>query len=233
MGERAHGSERLDEISRDFLLEAVRTRYVYNFTWLGRPIIQLPQDILAMQEIIHQVRPDLIVETGIAHGGALVFYSSMLDLVDVPEGLVVGVDVEIRPHNRAALEAHPTFGRMRLIEGSSTDPAVVAQVRALARGRRRILVTLDSSHTHDHVLRELELYSPLVTRGSYLVVFDTAVEQLPKELYPDRPWGPGNSPLSAVQSFLRTSERFVVDRAIDQKLALTAAPGGYLRCVAD
>jgi cephalosporin hydroxylase len=230
---RIHGSDRLDEISRDFLLEAVKARYVYNFSWLGRPIIQLPQDIVAMQELIFQVRPDLIVETGIAHGGSLVFYSSMLDLVDVPEALVVGVDIDIRAHNRAALEEHPTFGRIRLIEGSSIDPAIVAQVGELARGRQRVLVTLDSNHTHEHVLRELELYSPLVTRDSYLVVFDTAVEWLPKELYPDRPWGPGDNPMSAVKQFLKTNRRFEIDRAIEQKLALTVAPSGYLRCVAD
>ena len=231
--ERIHGSDRLDELSREFLLEAVQTRYVYNFTWMGRPIIQLPQDIVAMQEVIYQVRPDMIVETGVAHGGSLVYYSSLMDMMGLTDGIVVGVDIDIRAHNRAALEAHPTYGRMRLIQGSSVDPDVAAQVKELAAGRKRVIVTLDSMHTHDHVRRELELYSPLVTRGSYLVVFDTAVEWLPKEMYPDRPWGPGDNPMTAVQEFLRANPRFEIDRAMEQKLALTVAPSGYLRCVAD
>lgn len=233
MSDRIHGSEHLDALSREWLVEATRARYAHNFTWLGRPVVQLPQDLIAMQEIVYRVRPDLIVETGIAQGGSLIFYASLLELCAIDEGRVVGIDVDIRAHNRVAIEAHPMNRRITMLEGSSTDPAVVERVRALAADRARVLVALDSNHTHAHVLAELELYAPLVRAGSYLVVFDTAVADVPKDLFPDRPWGPGDNPRTAVQEFLRRNTRFEVDRAIDQRLSLTVAPGGYLRCVAD
>jgi len=215
-----------------WLSELTRQRYVYNFTWLGRPIIQLPQDVLAVQEIIWQVRPDLIVETGIAHGGSLVHSASLLELLG-GDGLVVGVDVDIRPHNRREIEGHPLGRRIRLIEGSSTDASVVATVRELALGRRAVLVMLDSDHTHAHVLRELELYAPLVTRGSYLIVFDTLIEDLPDELFAGRRWGKGDNPKTAVWQFLKTTDRFEIDARVAGKLLLTCAPDGYLRCVGD
>ncbi len=170
--------------------EVTRHRYTYNFSWLGRPVIQLPQDLLAVQELIWQVRPDLIVETGIAHGGSLIHSASLLEILG-GDGIVVGVDVDIRAHNRREIEAHPLARRIRLIEGSSTDEAVAAAVREQARGRRAVMVILDSNHTHEHVLRELALYAPLVTRGSYLVVFDTLIEDLPDELFAGRPLGQG------------------------------------------
>ena len=215
-----------------WLSELTRQRYVYNFTWLGRPIIQLPQDVLAVQEIIWQVRPDLIVETGIAHGGSLVHSASLLELLG-GDGLVVGVDVDIRPHNRREIEGHPLGRRIRLIEGSSTDASVVATVRELALGRRAVLVMLDSDHTHAHVLRELELYAPLVTRGSYLIVFDTLIEDLPDELFAGRRWGKGDNPKTAVWQFLKTTDRFEIDARVAGKLLLTCAPDGYLRCIGD
>jgi cephalosporin hydroxylase len=218
--------------SRAWLAEITRHRYTYNFTWLGRPVIQLPQDLLAVQEIVWQVRPDLIVETGIAHGGSLVHSASLLELLG-GEGLVVGIDVDIRAHNRRAIEAHPLAKRIHLIEGSSTDPGVAATVRELARNRRAVLVLLDSDHTHAHVLRELELYAPLVTRGSYLVVFDTLIEDLPAELFAGRRWGKGNNPKTAVWQFLKTTERFTIDDRLAGKLLLTCAPDGYLRCIGD
>jgi len=216
--------------TRDFFLRSCEHKYSYNFSWLGRPIIQYPQDLMAMQEIIWTVRPRLIVETGIAHGGSLVFYASMLELVG-GESHVLGIDVEIRPHNRKALEQHALFKRISLIEGSSTDEAVARQVRE--RCQPPVLMVLDSNHTHAHVLRELELYAPLVTRGSYLVVFDTVVEDMLADCFPDRPWGPGNNPGTAVRAFLETTDRFVVDREIEDKLQLTVAPGGYLKCIKD
>lgn len=218
--------------SRAWLTEITRHRYTYNFTWLGRPVIQLPQDLLAVQEIVWQVRPDLVVETGIAHGGSLVHAASLLELLG-GDGLVVGVDVDIRAHNRREIEAHPLAKRIRLIEGSSTDGTVVAAVRELARGRRAVLVMLDSDHTHAHVLRELELYAPLVTRGSYLIVFDTLIEDLPDELFAGRRWGKGNNPKTAVWQFLKTTGRFEVDSRIPAKLLLTCAPDGFLRCIGD
>lgn len=225
-------SERLRALARAWFEESARLRYSYHFTWLGRPMIQYPQDVVALQEIVWKVRPDLVIETGIAHGGGLVFYASLLQLLG-GAGTVCGIDVEIRPHNRAALAAHPLFPRMRLIEGSSTDARVVAEVRRLAAASARVLVVLDSNHTRNHVAAELQAYAPLVTRGSYLVVLDTIIEDLPKDLYADRPWGPGNNPRVALREFLATTDRFEVDAEYADKLVITAAPGGYLRCVKD
>jgi cephalosporin hydroxylase len=216
--------------ARDLFNRSCRYRYSYNFSWLGRPIIQYPQDLVAMQEVVWQVRPELIIETGVAHGGSLVFYASLLELLG-GTGQVVGIDIEIRPHNRTAIEAHPLARRITLVEGSSVDPQIAARIGGLAHGRRPVLVVLDSNHTHDHVLRELELYAPLVTPGSYLVVFDTVVEEMPVDFFPDRPWGPGNNPRTAVRAFLEQSQRFVVDRELSDKLLLTVAPGGYLKCI--
>lgn len=220
----------LQRVSSELFRRSFEHRYSYNFSWMGRPIIQYPQDIMAMQELIWSVKPDLIVETGIAHGGSLVFYASMLELLG-DDGIVLGVDVDIRPHNRIAIEEHPMARRIRMIEGSSIDPSIVAQVSEIAAGRKKVLVALDSNHTHEHVLRELELYSPYVTEGSYLVVFDTVVEDLPESTFPDRPWGPGDNPKTAVRQFLRDNDRFVIDNQVDHKLLLTVSPDGYLRCV--
>jgi cephalosporin hydroxylase len=220
----------LQELAHDVFLRTCEYKYSYNFSWMGRPIIQYPQDMIAMQEIIWRVQPDLIIETGIAHGGSLVYYASLLELLG-QDGFVLGVDIDIRAHNRTAIESHPMARRIKMIQGSSVDPAIVEQVAAVARGRKRILVTLDSNHTHEHVLEELKLYSPFVTEGSYLVVFDTVVEKMPKAMFPDRPWGPGDNPMTAVHEFLRGSHRFAIDRDIEDKLLLTVAPDGYLRCI--
>jgi cephalosporin hydroxylase len=222
----------LRESSKAFLDESVRTKYSYNFSWMGRPIIQYPQDIIAMQEIIWHVKPDLIIETGIAHGGSLIFYASMLELLG-GEGKVLGIDIDIREHNRREIEKHPMFKRITMIEGSSVDERVIETVRKYAQGKKRVLVCLDSLHTHDHVLRELEAYSLLVTRGSYCVVFDTIVEDLLDEYSKDRPWGKGNNPKTAVREFLKKNDRFVIDKKIENKLLITVAPEGYLKCVKD
>lgn len=221
----------LRSASVNWMARASRARYSYHFTWMGRPIIQFPQDIIAMQELIWASRPQLIVETGVAHGGSVVFYASMLELLG--EGRVVGIDVDIRPPNRSALESHPMAHRITLLEGSSTDPAVAHQVRDLAAGCERVMVVLDSNHTHEHVLQELRLYGELVTRGSWLVVFDTVIEDLPPDFFPDRPWGPGNNPRTAIAEFLRENDRFAVDEQMDGKLLITVASGGYLRCIKD
>jgi cephalosporin hydroxylase len=230
--DRLLGDADMQALSRAWLSEVTRRRYTYNFSWLGRPVIQLPQDLLAVQELIWQVRPDLIVETGIAHGGSLIHSASLLEILG-GDGIVVGVDVDIRAHNRREIEAHPLARRIRLIEGSSTDTAVAAAVREHARGRHAVMVMLDSNHAHAHVLKELELYAPLVTRGSYLVVFDTIIEDLPDELFAGRPWGKGNSPKTAVREFLKTNPRFEIDARLHGKLLLTCAPDGYLRCIGD
>ena len=206
-------------------------RYTYNFTWFGRPIIQLPEDIVAIQELILSAEPDLIIETGVAHGGSLTLSASMLQLLG--RGNVIGIDIDIRAPNRVAIEAHPLASRIRLIEGSSTDPFVVEQVAEAVRHAKRPMVFLDSNHTHEHVLRELEMYSPFVRKGSYLVVFDTGIEDLPEGSYPDRAWGKGNNPKTAVWAFLRQNSRFEIDRELESRLMYTVAPDGYLRCVSD
>ena len=219
-------------LSNIWLREVIRYKYTYNFTWMGLPIIQLPQDVFAMQEIIWRVKPDLIIETGIAHGGSLIFSSSMLELIG-GEGQVLGIDVDIRPHNRVEIEKHPMFKRITMIEGSSIDKEIVKQVYNFAQDKRRVLVVLDSNHTHDHVFKELELYSPLVTKDSYLVVFDTAIEDMPEDFFPDRPWGKGDNPKTAVWEFLKTNKRFEIDKNMEAKLLITVAPDGYLKCVED
>lgn len=216
--------------SIDWLEEVSRYKYSYNFSWLGRPIIQFPQDIIAMQEIIWQVKPDLIIETGIAHGGSLIFYASMLELIG-NDGHVLGIDIDIREHNRVEIEKHSLFKRITMIQGSSTDSNLLKQVYGLAGGKTKVMVVLDSNHTHEHVLKELELYSPLVTAGSYLVVFDTVIEDLPDDFFPDRSWGKGNNPKTAVWEFLKKNDRFTVDRDIETKLLITVAPDGYLKCI--
>ncbi|MDM0081978.1 cephalosporin hydroxylase family protein [Variovorax sp. J31P179] len=212
---------------------SIRAQYSYNFSWMGRPIIQYPQDIVAMQEIIWRVQPDLIIETGIAHGGSLIFSAAMLELNAACGGpadaKVLGIDIDIRAHNRAAIEAHPMFRRISMIEGSSVAPEVIDRVRQEAIGKGRVLVCLDSNHTHAHVLQELRAYAPLVTIGSYCVVFDTIVEDLPAELFPDRAWAPGDNPKTAVREFLAANSGFVIDHTIDQKLLVSVAPNGYLK----
>jgi cephalosporin hydroxylase len=218
--------------TRTWFDRSLELRYSYNFTWMGVPIIQYPQDIVAIQEVIWRVRPDLIVETGVAHGGSLMLSASMLELLG-GEGMVVGVDVDIRPHNREVIEGHLLKKRITLIEGSSVGSNVVQQVKTLAEGKERILVILDSNHTHEHVAEELRLYSPLVRKDGYLLVFDTVIEDTPAAGNPGRPWGPGNNPKTAVREFLRSNDRFVVDQELENKLMVTVAPGGYLRCVRD
>ena len=208
-------------------------KYSYHFEWMGRPVIQYPQDILAVQEIIWSVKPDLIIETGIAHGGSLVFSASMLELNAISGGPqdaeVVGIDIDIRAHNRAAIDAHPMIRRIAMIEGSSVAPEVIAQVKAKAAGKRSVLVLLDSNHTHDHVLAELEAYANLVTIGSYCVVFDTVIEDLPNDAFNDRSWGKGNNAKTAVWDFLRRHPEFEIDKSIQHKLLITVAPDGYLK----
>lgn len=232
----ANGSNReLKDAARTFMRESTQPKYSYNFSWLGRPIIQYPQDIVAMQELIWALQPDLVLEAGIAHGGSLILWSSLLELNAAcggpPDARVVGIDIEIRTHNRAAIEAHPMSKRITMIEGSSLDPDVATQARQAAAGRERVVVCLDSNHTHAHVLAELEAYAPLTTVGSYCVVFDTVIEDLPAGTYPDRPWGPGDNPKTAVEEYLKSHPEFDVDRRMDDKLLISVAPGGYLKRV--
>lgn len=222
----------LEQLTRNWFARSSEYEYSYHFNWLGCPIIQFPQDIIATQEIIWRVKPDLIIETGIARGGSLVFSASMLELL-AGDGQVLGIDIDIREHNRLEIEKHPMFKRITMIEGSSIDDAIVKQVYDFSARKKRILVLLDSNHTHEHVLRELQLYSPLVKKDSYVVVFDTIVEDMPDQLFTDRPWGKGNNPKTAVREFMRTNDRFAIDKEIENKLLITVAPDGYLKCVKD
>lgn len=219
----------LQALSRIWMRETVPSKYSYNFSWLGRPIIQYPQDIVALQEIVWRTQPELIIETGIAHGGSLVFFASMLELMG-GDGRVLGIDIDIRAHNRKAIEAHPLAKRIDMIEGSSIDAAVAAEVARKASGKRTMVV-LDSNHSHAHVAAELEAYAPLVSKGCYLVVLDTVVEDMPKALTGNRPWGPGDNPKTAARAFVQKSDRFVVDRSIDHKLLISVGPEGYLLCI--
>jgi cephalosporin hydroxylase len=242
-------------LSQVWVRECIRHNYAQNFTWLGRPVIQVPQDLYATQELIWTCRPDLIIETGIAHGGSLVMSASMLALLDYCDAVetnttldpkasrrkVVGVDIDIRAHNRAAIDAHPMRHKIHAIQGSSVAPDIAEQIAAEAEGYACIMVFLDSDHTHDHVLEELELYAPYVSKGSYCVVWDTGVEDLPPDMCANRPWGKGNNPKTAVWEYMRrlTDEgreardggalRFDYDRTIEHKIMITASPDGFLK----
>ena len=232
-------------LSRIWIREISPHKYAYNFKWLGRPAIQFPQDQIALQELIWQVRPDLIIETGIAHGGSLIFSASMLALIDISDAIqsgglidpkvskrkVLGLDIDIRTHNRIEIEAHPMASRIQMIQGSSIAHDIISQVHEIAKGYNKILVCLDSNHTHDHVLAELQAYAQLTSKGSYCIVYDTAVEDMPAALAGDRPWGPGNNPKTALWEYLKTHPEFEIDKSIQDKLLITVAPDGYLKRV--
>ncbi len=238
-------SRLLVDAAHQFTIASTDAKYSYNFSALGRPIIQYPQDMVAMQELIWQVKPDLIIETGIAHGGSLIMSASMLALLDMCEAIetgtvlnpyessrkVLGIDIDIRAYNRTAIAAHPMASRIQMIEGSSIAPEIVEHVRQVAKGYKRILVCLDSNHTHDHVLAELQAYAPFTSVGSYCVVFDTIVEDMPADMFPNRPWGPGDNPKTAVWEYLKTHTEFQIDKSVQHKLLITVAPDGYLKRV--
>ena len=221
-------NESLQEAAVAFNVESNRAQYSYNFSWMGRPIIQYPQDMIAMQEIIWEIKPDYIIETGIAHGGSLIYYASLLELIG--HGEVIGIDIDIREHNRKEIEAHPMMKRIKMLQGSSIDKLKVEEIKTLIGDNKKIIVCLDSNHTHEHVMSELELYSPFVSFGSYIVVFDTIVEDLPEGYFSQkRPWGIANNPKTAVQQFLKENDNFIVDHQIDNKLLISVAPQGYLK----
>lgn len=242
---RAADDTTLSASARGFMQASIAGQYSYNWFWLGRPIIQYPQDICAMQELVWRIMPDVIIETGIAHGGSLILSASLLAMLDLcdateasemldptkPKRKVIGVDIDIRAHNRAAIEAHPMANRISMIQGSSIDPAIVDQVKAEVAGAKTVLVCLDSNHTHDHVLAELQHYAPMVSLGSYCLVFDTVIEKLPKDMFPDRPWRPGDNAMTAVDAYLEEQPGFEIDELMDAKLQISVAPRGYLKRV--
>lgn len=248
-------NEEIRDSAAAFMRASIIPKYSYNFSWQDRPIIQYPQDIVAMQELIWQVKPNLIIETGIAHGGSLIFSASMLAQLDMAEAIeksisidpksskrkVLGIDIDIREHNRIAIEEHPMASRIKMIQGSSIAEEIIGQVKDFAKNYKRILVCLDSNHTHEHVLAELEAYAPLTSVGSYCVVFDTIIEDMPDDMFPDRPWGKGDNPKTAVNEYIRRLEsrylitnddnaiEFEIDSKIDSKLLISVAPSGYLK----
>lgn len=238
-----YNNKSLHNASALFMLESTKPKYSYNFSWLGRPIIQYPQDIVAMQELIWEIKPDLIIETGIAHGGSLIFSASMLaqlDLIDAIEKnesfnpnissrKVLGIDIDIRAHNNDAILKHPMSSRIEMIEGSSVDLKIIEKVKKIASNYSKVMICLDSNHTHEHVLKELEAYAPITSVGSYCIVFDTIIEELPAGIYLDRSWGPGNSPKSAVYEYLKSHPEFLIDKNISEKLLISVAPDGYLK----
>ena len=233
----------LQDISKAWIEKITPHKWAYNFTWLGRPAIQFPNDAWAVQELIWKIKPDLIIETGIAHGGSLIYSASMLALLDLCElneendlynrsnskRKVLGIDIDIRNHNRIAIESHPLSKLIQMIEGSSIDPKVINSVKEISKSYSRIMVLLDSNHTYEHVFQELIAYAPLVTPNSYCIVFDTIVEDMPDHLSENRPWGPGNSPKTAVREFLKINSKFEIDKNIHNKLLITVAPEGYLK----
>lgn len=234
---------KLKSSTQEWFNLANENKYSYHFEWMGRPIIQYPQDMIAMQELIWDVKPDLILETGIAHGGSLIMNASLLAMLDYSDALekgelldptkpkrrVLGIDIDIREHNRKAIEAHPMSNRIDMIQGSSVAEDIIAQVYEYAKSYKRILVSLDSNHTHEHVLAELEAYASLTSKDSYCVVFDTVIEDIPKEMFPDRTWGPGDNPKTAVWEFLKMHPEFEINKSIENKLLITVAPDGYLK----
>jgi cephalosporin hydroxylase len=241
--ERLSNDYPLKELSHEWVQKASIHNWSYNFSWFGRPAIQFPNDTWAMQELIWEIKPDLIIETGIAHGGSLIFSASMLAMLDYAEAAenktvldpsaskrrVLGVDIDIRQHNKSAIEAHPFAGLIQMVEGSSIDEKTVCRVREIASSYKTILVCLDSNHTHEHVLAELKAYAHLVSKGSYCVVFDTLVEDMPAGSFPDRPWGKGNNPKTAVFEYIKANPNFVIDTNVSDKLCITVAPEGFLR----
>ncbi|WP_313564075.1 cephalosporin hydroxylase family protein [Acinetobacter sp.] len=233
----------LQALSRIWVREVSPYKWAYNFSWMGRPAIQFPNDAWMLQELIWSIKPDLIIETGIAHGGSAIHYASMLALLDMCDAIesgetfdpsiskrkVLSIDIDIREHNRLAIEAHPMATRIQMIQGSSTSPNIIGKVQDIAKDYNCILVCLDSNHTHEHVLAELEAYAPLVSKESYCVVFDTIVDDMPSNMFPDRPWGPKNNPKTAVLEYLKTHSEFEIDKSIEHKLLITVAPDGFLK----
>lgn len=223
--------EALRQKSLDWMLHADRYKYTYNFTWMGRPIIKFPSDMIIQQEIMWRLRPDLVIETGIAHGGSIIFTASMMEMMGI-EGSVVGIDIDIRAHNRELIEAHPMMKRITLLQGSSTEPSILEQVHELATGKRCVMVVLDSLHSHAHVLAELRAYAPLVTLGSYCILPDTFIEFFPKGYYSaSRPWDVGDNPYTAMRQYLTETDLFEIDHALSNKALITETIDGYLKRV--
>jgi cephalosporin hydroxylase len=216
----------LKRLSLDWMILADKYKYTYNFSWMGRPIIKFPNDIVILQELIWKIKPDYIIETGIAHGGSIIFSASMLELIG--HGEVIAVDIDIREHNKKAIEAHPMMKRITMIEGSSIDPEIVNSIKEKVKGKK-VMVCLDSLHTHDHVLKELQMYWDMVSVGSYIICPDTFIEYFPKGYFKDRPWDVGNNTMTGMKEFLKQNDHFEIDQEINDKLVITEGFDGYLK----
>ena len=200
--------EAFSAISQAWLRAGWDTKYVYSFAWMGRPIIQLPEDMIRIQEVIYRIKPDVIIETGVAHGGSLVFYATLCKAMD--RGRVIGIDIEIRPHNRKAIEAHEFFEYVTLVEGDSVDEHVVDTVKSLVDSGEKVIVILDSNHTKQHVLSELRAYSELVSVGSYIVACDGIMENLVGAPRSSEDWS-WNNPKAAAEEFVKENDSFVIE----------------------
>jgi cephalosporin hydroxylase len=221
----------LRKTSLDFIVDSDKHGYGYQWTWLGLPFIQMPQDMVVTQEVIWETKPDVIIETGIAWGGSVVFYASLLQLLG--KGEVVAVDLNLYDHVRDQIMSYPFSNRIHLYKGSSTDTAIVDKIKPHIKAGQKVMVCLDSNHTHQHVLDELRLYAPLVSKGQYLIVSDTVVEDIPPQEHRPRPWGPGDNPKTALRQYMKENDRFEIDQYVNDKLLLTYTPDGYCRCIKD
>jgi cephalosporin hydroxylase len=220
-------NNRLLSKAKNVLIKADRYRWLHQNSWMGEPLLNLPQDMFALQEIIYRTKPDYIIETGVAWGGSLLFSASMLELMGGKK--VIGIDIYIPKNLRSRLaKSARLFSRIKLVTGSSTDCSTIEKVKKIIGNCKKVVVILDSFHTHDHVLEELRSYAPFVGKGFYLICGDTIVESIPAQGHRPRPWGPGNNPATALKEFLKTKKRFLVDRDIDAKLLFTCHPGGYI-----
>ena len=218
----------LKKKSMDWMIYSEKYKYTYNFEWMGRPIIKYPNDMVIQQEIIWKLKPDLIIETGIAHGGSLIFTASMMKMMDI-KGEVVGVDIDIREHNKKLIEDHPLYNMITMYEGDSTSEEIVEKVEKHIKGKKTIMVFLDSFHTEEHVLKELNIYSKFVTTGSYCVVLDTFIEFFPQGYFSERPWDVGNNPYTATKKFLSENNKFNIDTELTNKVMITETIDGYLK----
>jgi len=218
--------------ARNVLIEADHYYWIHQANWFGEPTLKLPQDMLALQEIIFQTRPKFIIELGVAWGGSLLFYATLMKVLGGQR--VIGVDIYMPDDLRQRLaDVTEVSDKILLIEGSSIERDTLDRIHEEVNHCLETMVILDSNHTHDHVISELRLYNSLVGKGSYMVCEDTIIESIPEQKHRPRPWGPGNNPKTAVLEFLRENDRFVIDESIDRKLLLTCMPGGFLKCIKD
>ncbi len=217
------------ELTMKWIKKSIKYKYVYNFTWMGRPIIKYPNDMIVMQEIFWEVKPDLVIETGIAHGGSIIYSASLLKMMGIKRFKVIGIDIDIRAHNLKEINRSSMRKYIKMFEGSSVDEKITKKIFTYAKKFKKILVILDSNHTHDHVSRELEIYSKLVSKDSYIILPDTYIGYLPNNTFPNRPWTKNDNPMTALQAFLKKNKKFKIDKYKSSKSMITEAMNGYVK----